>query len=164
MLLAAWIAGCSYPISKEYREAADPNLSFPLVLEDPLEYAGSTVIWGGRIIKVVNHLDSTELFILEAPLDYTQEPGRAESSRGRFIVRSKTFLDPEVYKKGLKVTVAGRVLGKETLPLGQAQYNYPIISVRQLYLWRAERQRRNDYYPYQRWPGFWGPPRPPWGW
>lgn len=160
LALAVLTAGCSYPISRNLRNEAKPSLSFPQVLEDPVEYTGNTVIWGGHIIKVVNYPDSTELIVLESPLDYTGEPESPQYSRGRFIIRGHKFLDPEVYKQGRGVTVAGQILGGETRPLGQTTYLYPVISVKQLYLWQKDTRYRYRYYDW--WPGFnwWGPPPP----
>jgi outer membrane lipoprotein len=163
VILAAWLAGCAYPISNELQREASPKLPFPLVKQAPNDYLGATVIWGGFILNTVNYQDSTDLIILETQLDYTQEPTAARHSRGRFIIRSRNFLDPEIYKPGLRVTVAGKILGSQSEPLDQGQYTYPILSVKQLYLWRAQRDRVNRHPYYNNWPGFnwWGPPPPP---
>ncbi len=133
------IAGCAYPISKELRQEATKEVTFPMVLRNPTAYFGSIVIWGGKIIETQNVARGSELFVLETPLDYQEMPEAEKYSQGRFIARSSTFLDPEVYKKGKKITVAGEVIGKETKPLGKTAYTYPVILVKQIHLWKKYR-------------------------
>jgi outer membrane lipoprotein len=36
----------------------------------------------------------------------------------------------------LETLLAGEILGKETRPLGETHYGYPVIQVRELHLWR----------------------------
>ena len=146
--------GCSYPISQQYREQARPDLTFSMVLKNPDAYIGSIVIWGGKIVATHNRPGETEITVLETPLGYEEEPIAAEFSRGRFIVRTLTFLDPAVYSPGRRITVAGEIIGKEMKPLGDTKYTYPVIKAKEMYLWRREvvYAYPGDYYG-------WG-----WGW
>lgn len=155
--------GCAYPISKQLREEVDKNLTFPIVQQDPTAYVGSTVIWGGEIIKTTNLTDGTEILILDTPLDYQGMPRDAEFSRGRFMAKSSQFLDPALYKNGKKITVAGEIMGQETKPLGKTEYIYPAIRVKQLHLWKSP-QYMYYYSPYWDWYGpypYYGPYHPP---
>jgi len=138
MLLIAGIAGsggCSHPIAKELRQAARKDLSFTTVFNDPMAYKGALVIWGGIIIGATNLPDGTEILVLETPLSSLGEPADDRFSEGRFIAKSPQFLDPEIYRKGRKLTVAGEIVGKEARQLGKIDYSYPVLSVKQLYLW-----------------------------
>jgi outer membrane lipoprotein len=144
--------GCAYPISRELREEASKDLTFSMVLQNPTAYVGSIVIWGGEIIKTRNLKNSTEILILDSPLDYQGMPKSAEFSRGRFIAKSPQFLDPALYKKGKKITVAGDITGKETKPLGKTEYTYPVVTVKQLHLWESTRYK-SYYDPYWDWYG-----------
>ncbi len=137
-LLLSVVSACSYPISQQYREEARPDLTFSMVLKNPDAYIGSIVIWGGKIIETYNRAGETEITILETPLDYSEKPQAAESSRGRFIVRSLTFLDPAIYRAGRRITVAGEVAGKETKLLGEKKYTYPLLKAKEMHLWRRE--------------------------
>ena len=148
--------GCAYPISKELREEVNKNLTFPMVLESPTAYVGSIVIWGGEIVKTNNLKDSTEILVLDTPLDYEGVPEDAAFSRGRFIARSARFLDPALYKAGSKITIAGEIIGKETRPLGKTAYTYPVIAVKQLHLWKSPSY--SYYYPNWFYYGFYGGP------
>jgi len=144
------IAGCGYPISQGLRGEARKDLTFPMVLQNPTAYIGSIVIWGRKIIETHNVTGGSEIIVLETPLDYQEMPESEKYSEGRFIVKSSAFLDPEIYKKGKKITVAGEIIGKETEPLGKTKYTYPVILIKQIHLWRRIRLYRYSppYYWY----------------
>ena len=76
--------------------------------------------------------------MLQRFLGLRGEPAVAKESGGRFLVIAPGFLYPANYRPGRKVTVAGVVEGTEIHPLGEAQYTYPVISKRELYLWPSE--------------------------
>jgi outer membrane lipoprotein len=133
------IFGCAYPISKAVRQEAREGPTFSMVLQDPTAYVGSIVLWGGRIIETIPQSEGSEIIVLETPLDYLEEPEAAKYSRGRFIAKSSKLLDPEIYKKGRKITLAGEIVGKEKRPLGKAQYTYPVVMIKELYLWKKKR-------------------------
>ena len=144
-------SGCAYPISKELREEANRELTFSMVFQNPAAYVGSVVIWGGEVIGTTNLKDSTEILILDTPLNYHGIPESAELSQGRFIAKSPQFLDPALYKKGKRLTVAGEVIGKETRPLGQTEYTYPVVMAKEIHIWRS-----TQYTPYYIDPYGWG--------
>jgi outer membrane lipoprotein len=162
VVLAAFVilAGCAYPISSELRHEAKQDVTFAQVIQNPDAFKGTVVIWGGKILDISNQANGTELTILQVPLDYEEIPRNDRASQGRFIAISKQFLDPELYQKGKKITLAGEITGHETLDLGKMQYNYPTVSVREIHLWR-ETVYIQPYYPYYYygWWGGWG-----WGW
>ncbi len=151
VLIPLLVTGCTYPISRELRDEARVDLTFPTVLKNPDAYVGSIVIWGGRIIEVQNRAGETEIMVLESPLGYEEMPKAAEYSRGRFIVKTRIFLDPAIYKPGRKITVAGEIAGKEIRPLGETKYAYPVLRAREIHLWRKE-----IVYTYP--PGYWWGP------
>ena len=158
-LLLFFISGCPYPISRELREEARENLTFAAVLQNPTAYTGAIVIWGGIIISVFNRKDGTEITVLEIPLDSMERPEAEVRSQGRFIARSLKFLDPAIYSSGRKITIAGEIIGKETKPLGEITYTYPVIAVKQIYLWRERVYVvPPDYY----WPAWDWPYDPYW--
>jgi outer membrane lipoprotein len=72
------------------------------------------------------------------------------------------FLDAAIYSEGREVTVAGEVKGKRVLPLGEIQYAYPLISIKELYLW-PPKIKKGFFYPYPHWyypwwyDPYWGP-------
>jgi outer membrane lipoprotein len=153
LLLAA--AGCSHPISKALRSQARKDLTFPIALQDPARHAGAIVIWGGVIIETLNRKDGTDITVLETPLSSLGEPADARATRGRFIAQTPRFLDPAVYEKGLKITLGGEITGKTTRPIGEIPYTYPIVSIKEHYLWEEE-VLYPYYHPYY-YPGWFGP-------
>jgi outer membrane lipoprotein len=162
-LFLLMISGCAYPISKELRQEATKDLTFSIVLQDPTAYIGSIVLWGGRIIETIPQTEGSEILVLETPLDYLEEPEADKYSQGRFIGKSSKLLDPEIYKKGKKITLAGEIIGKETRPLGKARYTYPVVMIKELYLWKKE--QAYIYPPPYYWYGPYGPyPWPYGGW
>ena len=137
-------AGCGHPISKELRRRAAAGPTFLAALAAPEAHMAATVVWGGVVIETLNRRDGTDITILETPLHSGGAPQNAKRSRGRFIAHSPRFLDPEIYKKGLRITVGGQIVGKASRPLGQIQYHYPIVEASELHLWPKDTDIR--YY------------------
>ena len=150
-------SGCS-PISRELRTQADRTLTFQQVFQNPEAYRGKIVIWGGEIIETTNQKDGTTLIIvLQRPLDWTQEP-KFQHSEGRFLLLVEGYADPYVFRRGRRVTVAGEIVGRKVMRLGELEYSYPLLQSKQIYLW-------GEYYyppyPYPDYPwgyyGYYGP-------
>jgi outer membrane lipoprotein len=133
------LAGCAHVISKGVLQEVDSSISFMQLLKDPEAYRGKTVLLGGDIIGTQNLSNKTLVVVLQRPLGSRGEPGAGDVSEGRFIITTAGFLDPAIYSSGRKITVAGRVVGKEVRPLGEIIYAYPVIEKRELYLWPEEK-------------------------
>jgi outer membrane lipoprotein len=143
--------GCaSYPISRRLRHQAI-RADFAEVQAAPDAFLDETVIWGGRIIQTINDSVGTTLKVLQIPLNRYLEPTSARYTKGRFLARTSRFLDPEVYEKGLVITVAGTVVGAETQTLGETSYRYPVISIRELEVWTTEYYGGGYYQPRPYW-------------
>ncbi|HLF98596.1 MAG TPA: Slp family lipoprotein [Methylococcaceae bacterium] len=157
LLLAGLAAsgGCATsPFSKELTQKARSQPSFGSLRANPDGYKGSTVIVGGTIIKTVNLSDHTEIEVLQKQLDSGYEPKEIDTAGGRFLARCQGFFDPEIYKAGSEVTVAGEVEGKEERPVGEVSYIYPVISCQKVQLW-YERRYTYDYPPYYGYGPYW---------
>jgi outer membrane lipoprotein len=162
------LSGCAHVISKDLRTQVDISLTFQQVLQNPNAYKGKMVVWGGEIIEAVNQKDGTTLIeVLQRPLGWREEPRKTIASEGRFLALVDRYLDPYVFRKGRKVTVAGEILGEEIKQIGKMDYRYPLLSSRQIYLWEDYYYYPVPYYydpwwdyPYG-WRGYpygWGPP------
>jgi outer membrane lipoprotein len=165
LLLLALLAGCSAsPISKPLRQAAAQQPAFSDLAARPDAYKGRSVLLGGSIVQTTNLPKSTEIEVLQKPLDsYDDGPEDSDRSSGRFLVRCAGFLDSAIYAKGRDITVAGAVEGQETRALDQIQYAYPVIGCQQIYLW-PNTPPAAYYYPYPPYGGYgpWWPGFYPW--
>ncbi|MBM4037498.1 MAG: hypothetical protein FJ290_03205 [Planctomycetes bacterium] len=156
-LAALAIAGCEPPIFAELQNRVQKGLTFLAVLQDPTQYRGAVVIWGGVILSTANSKTGSEVVVLETPLDASGCPLPARCSRGRFIARTPAFLDPEVFRRDRRVTFGGEVAGSESRPLGDTKYNYPVLNVLRSAVWGEPIPAY--YYPYYGayWGPYWGP-------
>ena len=158
--LLVTLAGCTAAISKPLRDQADETIGVRAVRENPRPYVGETLIWGGDIIEITPFAEVTRVKVLQKPLDYRLEPRSVDVSEGRFLSVYEGFLDPEIFSPGRRVTVAGELTGIESLPLGETQYAYPVLKVREIHLWPPRPDPAvDDYY---RWYPYHYPFRP-WG-
>jgi len=94
---------------------------------------------------------------LETPLGCGERPKGRRYSQGRFIAKTPRYLDSEVYKPGRRGTVAGEIIGREIKPLGNTEYTYPMVMVKEVHLWRKYRVYANPYPYYWYGPGSWWP-------
>jgi outer membrane lipoprotein len=132
---------------------------FELLVKNVEMYIGKTVILGGFILAVENLSDRTLITVLQVPLTWGDEPKSRDHSKGRFIISHDGFLDPEVYRKQRKVTVAGTVTGLVVKKSDSISYSYLNIISRDIYLWpEYPKYYRPPYpyywyhpYPYHRW-------------
>ncbi len=157
VLLLVLLLGCAPAISPQIRKEAAVDIPFGEVLRDPERYVGKTFIWGGTILEARNTLEGTMLKVLQRPMDSQSRPKEVDRSEGRFLALDKRYLDPAIYAEGRAVTVAGELVGKRVLPLGDIDYAYPLLAVREIYLWPKEPPTPYYYYPYYY-------PYPYWGW
>ena len=149
LLMAAGVLnGCAPALSRHIRDQAKPPIPFPELQKSVEKYEGRVVIYGGYILDTANNPNGTVLTILQTPLDSSNEPVSQDLSQGRFLVSSKKFLDPEIYSKGRKISVGGKVTGALSKTLGNRLYDYPEIEALELYLWPKEDRYPRPYYPY----------------
>ena len=110
ILITVFTGSCSV-ISQQIRTESIPSVNFKILLQEPDKHLGDTVILGGYILETKNLTDQSIIRVLQAPLGFGEEPESRDYSEGRFIISQKGFLDPEIYTKDRKITVAGTVVG-----------------------------------------------------
>jgi outer membrane lipoprotein len=150
VILLSLLTGCAHVISSHERSKARQDLPFSTILANPEDYQGETVIWGGKVIDTVNEQGMTLIKVLQIPLDYLEMPEDEETSQGRFMAEVQRYIDPEVYRKGRMITLAGEVIGKKVERLGEMEYAYPLVRVKEIHLWK---QYSSPYGPYP--PPYW---------
>jgi outer membrane lipoprotein len=128
-------AGCAPPFSKETLDKVNRNVSFQELKKEPEQFKGTWVMLGGMIVGSKNAKEGTLIEILQKPLDSDGRPLQTDSTEGRFLVQSDTFLDPVVYHEGRLITVVAEVIDRKELPLDDIMYTYPLLSVKDLHLW-----------------------------
>src|SRR4030067_2370493 len=121
-------SGCAHVIPEDLRAKTDPSLTFGQVQQDPNLYRGKLVVWGGEIIQTTNQKDGTTLMeVFQRALGWRGEPKETIASEGRFLVLIEKYLDPYLFRRGRKITVAGEILGEESKTLGEMDYRYPLL-------------------------------------
>jgi outer membrane lipoprotein len=135
LLVLSTLSACAPAMSKKVRQEADQSLSFAVLANDPEAYKGKIVIVGGVIAQTTPKSGQTELEIVQKPLESSNLPETTDRSEGRFLVITDSFLDPLIYKKDRKITVAGEVVGSEVRKLNELDYRYPVIKSQELKLW-----------------------------
>ncbi|TVM04305.1 MAG: hypothetical protein CV087_00640 [Candidatus Brocadia sp. WS118] len=145
MILLLLMAGCAPVISKQIREQVRPDLTFTEVFNAPERYKGQTIILSGIVIKTENTKEGTLVQVLQRPAGFRGKPKDVDETGGRFLALDSRYLDVNVFTEGRSVTLAGEVQGKRTLPLDKTEYTYPLISVKEIYLWPATRNYDDPY-------------------
>ena len=132
LFLSIFIFSCGPVVSEEIRAGADTSLTFKEVAQSPDTYKGKIVLWGGEIMQTLPHGDGTTLIeVLEWPLGWTERPRRTVSFQGKFLTLLKEPLDSSLYRRGVRITVAGEIQGsmqgEEIKSVSDPTYRYPLI-------------------------------------
>jgi outer membrane lipoprotein len=140
------LMSCSV-ISNQVRKEAVSVSSFAALVKDVEQYRDQTIIVGGSVLKVDNQTSGTVITALQVPLKSGDKPGSKDQSDGRLIISTPQFLDPEVYTKGRKITVAGKIIGSSRDEVGTAPIPYLKLESIELHLW-PQYQPSRYYYPH----------------
>lgn len=123
------------------------------VQEQPDQYLGAEVRWGGRLLAVENKEEFTEFTIASRRLDQNGRPipggytkSRSKYTGGRFVARVGGFLEPGNFDKGSDITIVGVVRDVEIRDVDDRPYWYPVVAATDYYVW--ERHGRGYVYPY----------------
>jgi len=135
-LIVLAVSGCaSYPISPALQQRAQP-VTPAQVLANPDTYKGAVVIWGGVVFRTMNNTNGGSLYVLDFPLTPHGRPERYNGSPGQFIARNGGFMQPEVFRRGRPVTIAGTIAGVETEEYQNRKYSYPVIDINEMHVWQ----------------------------
>ncbi|MBI5491507.1 MAG: Slp family lipoprotein [Deltaproteobacteria bacterium] len=161
LVLAALVvfAGCSV-MPKTILKEVDRDITLDMVRSRPEQFVGKRVLWGGKILGTDNLEEHTEIEVLESSLGYDDTPANG-TSKGRFIIQSKQFLDSNIYKANKRITVAGTIKGVEVRKIGKSDYRYPIITPIDMRL--SEQPPQTPYPDYYNYPPYMYGPYGPYG-
>ena len=160
--LAIVISGCACAVMPpEVTDDAIADLPFRTLIQEADQYRGQTVIVGGYIVEVSNEADRSRIVAVQTELGSGQEPKARDLSQGRLIITYRGFIDPEVYQKDRKITVAGKIIASSRTESGKFPFPYLHIDMTHIHLWPEQR-----VVPYDPYWDYWGPPYyyRPWGW
>ena len=163
MIAVLALASCAESISDKFMKQVDKNVTFEQLIKNPDQYVGHSVLLGGVIVETTNKNDGTLLEVYQTELDSSGEPQNIDVSKGRFLAWDKDFLDSQIYRSGRRITIVGTVKGVELRKIGEVDYHYPYLVIKDIFLWRNVRIR---VYPRYYWdyygPTWWYPY--PYGW
>jgi outer membrane lipoprotein len=138
--------GCATGISQQARSQVTYQGAFAALQKAPDEHTGATVIFGGKVVATLGSETSSEITVLQLPLDTRSRPKDGDRSQGRYIVQSKQFLDPAIYQAGSLLTVVGRVTGSEVRSIGGFQYVYPVVEAIEIKSWPATVRKSPSFH------------------
>jgi outer membrane lipoprotein len=169
VILAVLLASCAPVLRKDYMEAGIRDVSLSEVKQDPEQFKGRLFILGGIIV-------STKLTdkgsLIEAIHVRVDSKGYLEGGTdGRFLAlypKEAGMLDPQIYHKGRRITLAAEFMGERRGKIDEAKYVFPFFVIKEYHLWeeRGYYYPGPNYYPYPyfywwdgpypyRWP-YWG--------
>ncbi len=153
ILLSLLLTACVHPITKEARVQVDPQTTIAMVSENPTAFLNRHLLVGGVIVAIENIAEETVLELMEWRLSRLGEPTYPDDSGRRFLVKASEVLDPALYEPGRLITLAGIVLGHEVRLQGEHEYDYPVLNMTEIHLWKSPfrygiHSNPNPSYPY----------------
>lgn len=142
------LSGCTPIISEQSRKLINSDASFKNIKESPQSHIGKNFLLGGRIADMKNSGEGAQLEIVQFDLNSQSYPEDTFLSYGRFLATSSSFMDPLIFKRGMLITLVGELKGTKTQRLDNMDYTYPVVSLREWYLWpESDPDRGCSTYP-----------------
>ena len=150
--------GCTQAISDSIMKQVNPSIRFIDLQRDPQAFEGQMVLLAGVIVKTTYQPDGKTLIeAYQTQTNFEKRPVHPDTSQGRFLGEYSGFLDSDIYAKGRQITLAGRFQGVKRMKLGEMDYPYPFVNIKEIHLWEKA-SPRTYYDPYP-----WYPIGAPWG-
>lgn len=148
--LACILGGCAHVMSEAGLATVDRSILYADIKKNPEALAGKSVMVGGVIAGTRSSGDVMQLEVAQLELLSNGVPDESSHSSGRFLVISGELLDPMLYRPGLFVTIIGEIKGQKIQKLESADYRYPLISAKEIRLFREpDSAPFRSYNPYQ---------------
>ncbi len=148
--LVAVLGGCAHVMSEAGLATVDRSIPYGDIKKNPEALAGKNVLVGGIIAGTHSSGDLLLLEVAQLELFSNGVPNESSYSAGRFLAVSGELLDPLFYRPGALVTVIGEVKGQRVQKLEGADYRYPLISAKEIRLFRpSESLSGRPANPYQ---------------
>jgi outer membrane lipoprotein len=137
------LSSCAPVLNKTYMREGQREPSFEELRKTPAHYRGQLFVLGGIIVKTKFTGKGSELEAVDVPVDrygYFQERGRSEGRFLAILTGDNKMLDPIVYGRGRRVTLAGEFIETKNGKIDDMEYDYPVFEIKQIYLWPKERE------------------------
>jgi outer membrane lipoprotein len=147
--------GCNryHVIPDDLKGTVNQAVKYEQVKSSPSSYQGQVIILGGEVLSATRLEDKTRIEVLQLPLmdDLTPVIDRTES-KGRFVAfdTGAEIVDPAILKEGTPVTIIGEVKSPTEGHVGESQYEFPTLVIRDMTVWNKDNAMRtaNRYYAY----------------
>jgi outer membrane lipoprotein len=147
--------GCNryHVIPDDLKGTVNQAVKYEQVKSSPSSYQGQVIILGGEVLSATRLEDKTRIEVLQLPLmdDLTPVIERTES-KGRFVAfdTGTEIVDPAILKEGTPVTIIGEVKSPTEGHVGESQYEFPTLVIRDMTVWNKDNAMRtaNRYYAY----------------
>lgn len=146
LTLGFMMASCAGGISNESRSRVTYFGDFAGLQQQSEHHIDQIVILGGKVIETRVDEGVTEMEILHLNLNRSDQPEDNDQSQGRYLVRTRQFLDPVLYPKGTLITVVGRIQGSEKGTIGDMAYTYPVVELMEIKKWPARDSRSPRFH------------------
>lgn len=137
ILLSFFLGGCAHVMSEAGLKQVRHVTPYSEIRNNPEKLAGEHVLVGGIIAGIKSSGDVIMLEVTQLELLNNGVPDESSPSGGRFLAVSSELLDPLIYKPGNFVTIIGEIKGKTVQKLESVDYSYPLVSVKEIRMFRA---------------------------
>ncbi len=131
------LGGCAHVMSGAGLALADRSIPYADIKKNPEALAGKNILVGGIIAGNRSSGDVMQIEVSQLELFANGVPDESSHSEGRFLAVSGELLDPLFYRPGTLVTIIGEIKGQKVQKLEGADYRYPLISAKEIRLFRA---------------------------
>jgi outer membrane lipoprotein len=148
------LVSCAPVLDKNLMDEGSREVSFAALRESPGQYQGKIFILGGVIVRAKFTEEGTRIEAMHVPVDRDGEFEDSGRSEGRFMAlmpKDVMMLDPLVYKKGRRITLAGEFVGTRSGRIDEMEYTYPLFRIKQIYLWPHKKRYDQPPHFYDPW-------------
>lgn len=143
------ICSCAPVLDRSYMQEGEREVSFKSLRENPGRYKGKLYILGGVIVHTKFVEQGSQVEAMHVPVDrygYFEDEGRSEGRFFAVLPKEERMLDPVVYQRGRRVTLAGEFVEMRSGKIDEMEYGYPVFQIKQIYLWPKEKRHPPPYY------------------
>jgi outer membrane lipoprotein len=144
MVVVMLMSGCNrhHVIPDSLKAQVNRAVTFDQVKHSPSSYRGELVVLGGKVLSVTRLEDATRVEVLQLPLTHDLAPVmEGTQSEGRFVAfdTQQKIIDPAILEQGTPVTIVGEVKSSTHGHVGDRQYEFPTLVIRDMTVWDKDK-------------------------